>query len=226
MNAECGTGYSGEIRRYYKCGGKKQNSGCQKQTIRKDELEKIVIATTLSSLTKENLEIIVDAVMECHRKKSKDNSVIELLSEERKKIEKAINNLLDAIQQGIVTPTTKARLEELEKKAEEIGAAISIEEYKKGKELKREEVLDYIKAALKKSPQIMLDLLVQKVVLYDDKIEIYYNYIDNKGPDSDGGTFTLHGILEYHYTLHYKKNELSLKSVQLIPTWLLLTDSN
>ena len=56
---------------------------------------------------------------------------------------------------------------------------------------------------------------------YDDKIEIYYNYMDDKGPDSDGGTFTLHGTLEYHYTLlHYKKNELSLKSVQLIPTWL------
>lgn len=185
-----------------------------------------MIAATLGALTKENLEIIADAVMECHRKKSKDNSVIGSLYEERKKIEKAISNLLDAIQQGIVTPTTKARLEELEKKAEEIGAASSIEEYKKGKEVKREKVLNYIKAALKKSPQIMLDLLVQKMVLYDDKIVIYYNYIDNKGLDSDDGTFTLHGALEYHYTLHYKKNELSLKSVQLIPTWLLLTDSN
>ena len=29
----------------------------------------------------------------------------------------------------------------------------------------------------------MIRLLVKKIVLFDDKIEIYYNYIDKKKPD-------------------------------------------
>ena len=72
----------------------------------------------------------------------------------------------------------------------------------------------------------MLDLPVQKVVLYDDKIEIYYNYIDNKIPTPMAGPllFMVHSNITILYTI--KKNELSLKSVQLIPTWLLLSDSN
>ena len=29
----------------------------------------------------------------------------------------------------------------------------------------------------------MINLLVRKIILYDDKVEIYYNYVDKKSPD-------------------------------------------
>ena len=223
MNAECGTGYSGGIKRYYKCGGRKQSSGCLKSTIRKEDLEKAVIETTLQSLTPQNLELIADAIMVAHQRLSKDNSVLSLLNEEQQKIQKAINNILNAIEQGIVTPSTQARLQELEEKAEEIKAAIAMEEYKKGQELTRDTVLGYIKGAIKKSPQIMLDLLIRKIVLYNDKIEIYYNYTKDNDPDTDAGVFCIHGIVEDLW--QKKRNEANL-TVRLIPTWLLLSDSN
>ena len=35
----------------------------------------------------------------------------------------------------------------------------------------------------KKEPRLMIKLLVKEVILYDDKVEIYYNCIDKKGPD-------------------------------------------
>lgn len=39
----------------------------------------------------------------------------------------------------------------------------------------------------------MIDLLVKQVVLYDDKVEITYNYTDNKeGPDDDRRDFLLY----------------------------------
>ena len=38
----------------------------------------------------------------------------------------------------------------------------------------------------------MIDLLVKQVVLYDDKVEITYNYTDNKeDPDDDHRDFLL-----------------------------------
>ena len=158
--------------------------------------------------------------MVAHQRLSKDNSVLSLLNEEQQKIQKAINNILNAIEQGIVTPSTQARLQELEEKAEEIKAAIAMEEYKKGQELTRDTVLGYIKGAIKKSPQIMLDLLIRKIVLYDDKIEIYYNYTKDNDPDTDAGVFCIHGIVEDLW--QKKRNEANL-TVRLIPTCLCFT---
>lgn len=42
---------------------------------------------------------------------------------------------------------------------------------------------DRIRKALKKVPRLMIKLLMKEVILYDDKVEIYYNCIDKKGPD-------------------------------------------
>lgn len=44
----------------------------------------------------------------------------------------------------------------------------------------------YIKTALKKDCGLLIRLLIKEVILYDDKVEIYYNYIDYKRrPDGD-----------------------------------------
>ena len=44
----------------------------------------------------------------------------------------------------------------------------------------------YIKTALKKDCVRLIRILIKEVILYDDKVEIYYNYIDYKRrPDGD-----------------------------------------
>ena len=45
------------------------------------------------------------------------------------------------------------------------------------------DIKKFIRKALKKEPRLMIKLLVKEVILYDDKVEIYYNCIDKKGPD-------------------------------------------
>jgi hypothetical protein len=37
--------------------------------------------------------------------------------------------------------------------------------------------------ALKAEPQLLIDTLVDKIILFDDKIEIYYKYTPNNNPD-------------------------------------------
>lgn len=49
--------------------------------------------------------------------------------------------------------------------------------------LSRAEIIAHIRSALQKEPQQMINALVNKVILYNDKIEIYYNYTLRKDPD-------------------------------------------
>ena len=67
------------------------------------------------------------------KEQDKENTTIPVLKRELKIVEKKIENLIAAIEDGVYTPTTKARLEELEVKKEDIEILITKEEYSKPK---------------------------------------------------------------------------------------------
>ena len=49
--------------------------------------------------------------------------------------------------------------------------------------LTKEDVETFLLDALKAEPQLLIDTLVDKIILFDDKIEIYYKYAQNNNPD-------------------------------------------
>ena len=49
----------------------------------------------------------------------------------------------------------------------------------------KEEIVEYFETAIKKEPRQLISALIKEIVLYNDKIEIYYNYTDSKKPDGD-----------------------------------------
>ncbi len=215
--AESGTSMTGVVKRYYKCGGRKANSGCQKKNIRKDDLERLVVDVTLEIFQEDNnLEAIAEEIMKVYESKKKETSVLSLLNSELNETKKAIENLLNAIQQGIVTNSTKVRLEELEMKSDELQLQITKEQSKLENRISKECIIQYLKTGIKKSPQVMIDWLIDKVILYDDKIEIYFLYTEKTDPDDCRG-FVIRWMIFYFETRHYSKNELN-KRVQLIPT--------
>lgn len=223
--AESGTSMTGVVKRYYKCGGRKANSGCQKKNIRKEDLENLVIDVTVEMFQQENnLELIADEIMKIYESKQKEQSVLNLLTSELQETQRSIENLLTAIQQGIITSSTKTRLEELEIKADELKLQISKEQSKLENRISRELIMQYLRTGIKKSAQVLIDWLIDKIVLYDDKIEIFYLYTEKTDPDDCRGFVIRWWIFRFE-TRHYSKNELN-KRVQLIPTWLPLADSN
>ena len=76
-------------------------------------------------------DFIATKAMELIEKDFADTSYLARLQENLKEIDKRINNLLKAIEQGIITETTKSRLEELEAEKRQITAEIGQEELKK-----------------------------------------------------------------------------------------------
>ena len=67
-----------------------------------------------------NLELIADEIMKIYESKKKEQSVLNLLTSELQETQRSVENLLPAIQQGIITSSTKTRLEELENKLDEL----------------------------------------------------------------------------------------------------------
>lgn len=81
-------------------------------------------------LTDENIERIAEKAMEIIEKESADTTYIDGLQSELKDIKKKIKNLMNAIEQGIITSTIKERMNELELEKNEVEGKIAREEMK------------------------------------------------------------------------------------------------
>lgn len=134
MIGESGTSKSGKTYRYYKCASRKRNvkNGCDKKTVNKSKLERFVVSVTAQKvLTDKNIEIISERVFELIEKERKDTSFLSALKSNLKDTNKKIDNLMVAIEQGIITPTTKQRLTSLEEEKEDLEYRINKEQIKK-----------------------------------------------------------------------------------------------
>ena len=95
-----------------------------------------------------------------------------------------------AIEQGIVSNTTAARLQELESKLEEIDKRLLIEKSKTIYTLSKAEVKAFYKTAIELEPQMLINYLVDEIIMYNDSVEIRYKSPVSKSPgDSQGFSF-------------------------------------
>ena len=179
MFGESGTSRTGEVHRYYKCATAKKKKGCKKKTVRKQWLEDLVVNQTMQ-LVKDDaaMESIIAKVMELQ---NKENTNIPLYEKQLRDAESGIQNMLNAIQAGILTSSTKERLEQLEETKRELEARIAEEKLAKPKvteEFIRFWLLRFRKLNMnqKDQRQALVDTFINSIYLYDDKVLITFNY--------------------------------------------------
>ena len=179
MFGESGTSRTGEVHRYYKCATAKKHKDCKKKTVRKQWLEDLVVNQTMQ-LVKDDaaMESIIAKVMELQ---DKENTNIPLYEKQLRDAESGIQNMLNAIQAGILTSSTKERLEQLEETKRELEARIAEEKLAKPKvteEFIRFWLLRFRKLdmSLKDQRQALVDTFINAIYLYDDKVLITFNY--------------------------------------------------
>ena len=106
-----------------------------------------------------------------------------LLKSELQEIEKRLRNLIDAIEQGIITPTTKERLQELEQEKARLEEHIAVEEIHHAV-LSEEQILFFLFQFQKtditdeNQKQHLIDCFVNQIFLYDDHLVLTFNYKD------------------------------------------------
>lgn len=150
-------------------------------------MEDLVIETTFKLFDNyNNVSTLAERILTIHNSRIIDNNPIALLEKEQEEIKTSINNLVNCLEKGIVTTSTQNRLIELENKLAMIDTKIAIQKSKQKIQITKDDIIKFLRTSLKKEPQLMLRILIREIILYDDKIEIYYNYIDNKKrPDDD-----------------------------------------
>ena len=181
MFGECGTSRNKNVHHYYKCANAKRTKTCKKKTVRKEWLEDLVVNETMKMIRDDDsIQSIVDAVMILQEQ---ENTVLPLLEKQMKDIENGIENLLNAIQAGVLTSSTKGRLEKLEAQQKELEIRIAEEKLAKPK-VSADFVKFWLTNFRKLDPNVkshretLINTFVNAVYLYDEKVLIAFNYKD------------------------------------------------
>lgn len=83
-----------------------------------------------------------------------------------------------------LTSSTRNRLEELELELDNLSVLIIKEQNKLLQTVSRDDIMQYLTKGVREiSPNVFIELLVHKVTLWDDHIEIEFNYSDKANPD-------------------------------------------
>ena len=182
MVGESGTsGTNGVKYCYYKCGGAKRRLGCKRKPLKKHWIERVAVVTTVQRVLRdEEINRIADAIIDLQ---NREDTSIPAMRQQLKACEKAIENMLNAIQMGILPPSTKTRLEELEAQRESLKVSILQAELEKPKYTK-EQIVSWINRFkygnvddIEYQRQI-IDTFINAIYVYDDKLVFTYNYKD------------------------------------------------
>ena len=156
------------------------------KAIKKQVLEDMVINTITHLLNSEqNIQLITNAIFNYHQKHSQDNANLKLLEQKRKETYKASQNILKAIEQGIITDLTKSRLQQLENELAELDIEITKEKYRDNSLLTKEEIEQFLRKQVFEDTQnikirkLLVNTFVRAVYLYNDKVVILFNYTNS-----------------------------------------------
>lgn len=185
MTGISGTSKTGALHYYYTCQKKRVEHACDKINVRRDEIEETVARAIRDyALQDDVIEWIADSTVEYNRRHEEANH-ISILEDELQEAKRSIKNIMTAIEQGIITDTTKGRLLELEARQSELTAkiaaeradiiTISREDVIAGLEMFRDgEITD------KKYQAKLFDTFLVAVYVYDDDLKIVFSFTGNK----------------------------------------------
>ena len=193
MHGESGTPKNGSRIYYYKCNGRKKRiNNCNKSIVRKEVIENLVIETIVKKLSEPNLiDVLVSKILQKQEKSIRDNSSLSLLIKQKKQVDTSIDNIVAAIERGIVTNATNKRLQSLETQQQELERQILIEQSKQSVKLSETDIKRFYSSALNENSKVLINLLIEKIILFDDKVEIYFNN-PIKNPNEPHSDFILY----------------------------------
>lgn len=182
----CGTSRTGERHYYYLCQGKHNKLGCTKKNEKKGRIEQAVIGAVKTIIMD---DATIDWIVDGYQKFMEDlrgQSAVTAMEKELAETEKGIENLMRAIEMGIITETTKARMMELEGKKKDLETRLRIEN-----RLLMELDPDQLRFSIerfrdqnindKAYQKELINTFVKAVYVYDDRLKI----VMNRGPNDD-----------------------------------------
>ena len=185
MVGESGKSHTGAMHYYYKCSGAKRHLGCKRKAIRKQWIERAAVLITVQRVLQDDeISRIAEAIVALQEK---EDTSLPTMRQQLTECEKAIDNMLNAIQMGVLTASTKERLEKLEMQREELKLSILQAQMARPRYTK-EQVVSWIsrfKYGSADDPQYqkqIIDTFINSIYVFDDKMVFTYNFQDGTEP--------------------------------------------
>ena len=214
MVGSSGTGRNGTMHYYYRCRNNAEQHTCDKKPVRKDDIERLVVEALRACVTRpENIQWMTDLVMK-YRDQLLEDSQLSYLESRLSDNKTALRNVMKAIEAGIITETTKARMEELEAEQKQLLADILVEK-RAIPPITRDHVEYYFasfrdgEVTDRKYQKLLIDHFLRAVYLYDDHLKLYFSYTDSDDgiafplgtdppPDTEGKDVLINGNWGHH----------------------------
>ena len=173
--------------RYYSCLTKRRHKKekCELEIIKKEQLEKEIIDITWKVLSNDsNLKTIAKSILNYHEKVSRAESNLKSLEMQRASYLKASQNLITAIEQGIITEQTKIRLKELEEQISQLDFDIEQEKQRNYTYLTEELIIKYFKGIICgdieniEIQKSIVKTFIREIIVFNDEIIIVYNFTE------------------------------------------------
>ncbi len=182
-----GTSHTSNRHYYYTCLTRsRKKQPCNFKAVNKQYLEDLVMQIIWSVLCdKTNIQTIAQKVLKLHEQHTQRNENMKSLVNKRALAIKASDNLIKAIEQGIITEQTKIRLKELETEISQLDFDIEQEKQRSYTYLTQDMIEKYLNSVIcgdlddieiRKS---IIKTFVREIVLTNDKITIAFNFIDH-----------------------------------------------
>lgn len=186
MHGVSGTSKTGKIHYYYSCKNYRKHK-CNLPYIPKDTLESHVVWILRQLLTDtENLASLAVDIAAYYKELNADINYIKGLEAELKESEKSINNLIKALENGVVSETITNRLAELENRKAALKEAIDTEKLKQAivdDDYSIQTYFDkYAHADFDdiETRDTILEYFVDKIYVYVDRLVITWYYTNDK----------------------------------------------
>lgn len=180
---ESGHGRRGGVYQYYACAEKKKHHTCNKKNEKKGFLEWYVVEQTVEYvLTPERIDYIAGRIVAKYNEEFGDKQIKEL-QRQSARLESEINAAVDASLTAPekIRPRYYEKIELLETQKADIDLNISTLKIAAGHRYTKEQIAAWLKTFCNGdnlNPEFqrrIIDVLVNSVYVYDDKIVIYYN---------------------------------------------------
>jgi DNA invertase Pin-like site-specific DNA recombinase len=197
-----GTSKSGKTHHYYACSKQWKKKGCTKRSVKKDLIEQLVLSEARAQLTEENISIIAKEVSDMS-KKDNVSLIVADLKKQIREVDKALERLVDAIEQGADAIIIGERI--AKKKAEKAELEISLANAQiESIEIEESEIRFFLHSLKNGSihdeayNRTLINIFIQAIYLYDDRARIIFSAtgkpleVDYKLllDETDGGDYT------------------------------------
>ena len=182
-----GTSHTGDKHCYYTCNDRRMGGSCKKENVKKDYIERAVASVTQKFILRDDvIEWIAKNAMQILADSGNENEIA-AMEKELAENRKATKNIMNAIEQGIFTATTKERLLELELDISTLEQSIALAKAaNEQKTINKERIIWALEqfrdgnVDSKDYQKKLIDTFVKAVYLWDDKLEVHYYYAGEK----------------------------------------------